>query len=103
MTKEQLKDRIHNIIVNLQGCKATELVSRFDREMLEALDAFDLSTILTEMMHDKKLIEIEYELPEMSWRSKSFFLPYGTEVRINDFIEDEEKDAEYGNKESQED
>jgi hypothetical protein len=92
ITKEELKDRIHNIIVSVQGCKATELVTKFDREMLKALDTFDLSTVLTELMHDQKIIEVEYELPEMSWRSKSFFLPFGTEVRINDFVDkDDEK------------
>jgi hypothetical protein len=89
ITKEQLKDRIYNIIVSLQGCKATELGAKFDREMLETLRVIDLSTVLTEMMHDKKIIEVEYELPQMSWRSKSFFLPYGTEIRINDFVDKE--------------
>lgn len=92
ITREQLKDRIYNIIVNLQGCKATELVLKFDREMLETLEVIDLSTVLTEMMHDQKIIEVEYELPELNWRSKSFFLPFGTEVRINDFVDEDRKE-----------
>jgi hypothetical protein len=87
ITKEELKGRIHNIIVSVQGCKATELVTKFDLEMLEALDTFDLSTVLTELMYDQKIIEVEYELPEMDWRTKSFFLPFGTKIIVNDFVD----------------
>lgn len=88
ITKEQLKDRIYNIIVNLQGCKATELVLKFDREMLEALEVIDLSTVIAELMHDQKIIEVEYELKELEFRSKSFLLPATATVRINRFESD---------------
>lgn len=88
ITKEQLKDRIYNIIVNLQACKATELVLKFDREMLEVLAVIDLSTVIAELMHEQKIIEVEYELKKLEFRSKSFLLPATATVRINRFESD---------------
>lgn len=83
ITKEEFKTKIVEIIVNLQGCKAVELITKLDMQMVNALDVYDLSTVLAELLHECKLVEIEYELPLMNYRTKSFLLPGGTKIIIN--------------------
>jgi len=40
----------------------------------------DWPSILQEAIRDKRVVEVEYVLPELSYRIKSFILPKGTEV-----------------------
>lgn len=40
---------------------------------------------IEEMIHDGEIIEIEYELPSMEYRTKSIYFPSGTTIRIRDF------------------
>lgn len=83
MLKEYLKDHVYDVVVKSQGCKATEIVPHLSLEALQALETNDISTIIAELINERKLIEVEYELPEMNWRTKSFLLPFKTEVRVN--------------------
>jgi len=83
ITKEKLKDKVHDLISSVQGCKATELVTKLDRDILEALEVHDLSSVLAELILEHRIIEIEYVLPQLNYRTKSFLLPAGTEVKVN--------------------
>lgn len=84
MLHEQLKDHVYDIVVRLQGCKATEIIPRLSLEALQSLEeGNDISTIIAELINERRLIEVEYELPQMDWRTKSFLLPFKTDVRIN--------------------
>lgn len=83
MFHSELKNHVYDVVVRLQGCKATEIVPHLSLEALQALEHNDISTIITELIHERRLIEVEYELPQMDWRTKSFLLPFKTEVRIN--------------------
>jgi hypothetical protein len=85
ITKEELKDKIVELITEVQGCKATELVtkSQFNLDMIRALEVYDLPTVLAELLHERRLIEVEYVLPQLNFRAKSFLLPAGVEVKIN--------------------
>ena len=42
----------------------------------------DLPMLLEEMVSEGHIREIEYILPQMDYRTKSFYLPAGTEVTV---------------------
>jgi hypothetical protein len=71
MTKEQAKDLIVKHITDVQGCKSIEF-------------AFwsNVSELLNELISEKRIIEIAYVLPNMSYREKSFLLPGNTDIFI---------------------
>lgn len=86
MTIDELKTRIAERVFELQGCKATELY--FMEELVvecRSADADskarDLPAIIEEMVSEGKLVEVEYLLPNMNYRIKSFLLPAGTVVK----------------------
>lgn len=85
ITKEELKNKIVEVITEVQGCKATELVtkSQFGLDMIQGLEVHDLPTLLAELLHERRLVEVEYVLPQLNFRAKSFLLPAGVEVKIN--------------------
>jgi len=83
ITKNELKQKIVDIITEVQGCKATELSTNLSIDVLNALEVHDLPTILAELLHERRLVEVEYVLPQLSFRAKSFLLPAGVEVKIN--------------------
>jgi len=64
-------------VYDLQGCKATVLVT----ELAVDNPKIDWPSILQEAIRDKQVVEVEYILPELNYRIKSFILPKGTEVR----------------------
>ena len=80
MTTDQAKERLVEKIVGLQGIKATALVSI--PEIAVDLQEFDIPDLLDELVGEGKILEIEYNLPEMPERIKSFYLPAGTKVRF---------------------
>jgi len=80
MTAEQAKERLLEKIVGLQRLKGTEICSI--PELVIDLQGFDIPELLNEMVKEGQIMEIEYVLPEMNWRVKSFYLPAGTEARI---------------------
>ena len=80
MSNEDAKVLLLDKIVGLQGIKATQLVAL--PEIAVPLQDFDIPNLLDELVQEGKIIEIEYKLPEMDWRVKSFYLPAGTEIRI---------------------
>jgi hypothetical protein len=83
ITKDELKQKIVDIITEVQGCKATELSTKLTIDVLNALEIHDLPTVLAELLHERRLVEVEYVLPNLSFRAKSFLLPAGVEVKIN--------------------
>ncbi len=83
ITKEEFKDRIVKLVEDCQGLKATELPAKFDLEMLGTLEVVDFPTVLAELLHERRIVEIEYTLPNMNYRVKSFILPAGTDVNVH--------------------
>jgi predicted DNA-binding transcriptional regulator YafY len=72
-----VKEAIVKVVEEHQGLKATELVVKiFDyvtpSESSKVLDA------IQELVENGELVEIEYTLPKMAYRTKSFLLPKGT-------------------------
>lgn len=81
ITKEELKDRICEVLSEVHGCKPAELVLKLDKEMLETLEVVDLSTVIAELVHDERIIEIVFIINE---KSKSFLLPSGTVIKVTE-------------------
>ena len=82
MTKEEAKMLIVSVVESCQGCKAMELTSK--EKLWQVIVEFHLNELLEELIRDKQLIEVEYILSSMSYRTKSFLLPGGTKVSVNE-------------------
>jgi hypothetical protein len=83
MTMLEFQELLVRRITELQGCKATELVS--DEEVVKALmvnDDISLLDALDAIVTTNRIVEIEYVLPELDFRVKSFYLPANTQVRV---------------------
>jgi len=84
----KLRELIKQVVTDHQGCKATEVPVL----IAHVLDNIDNTTQLTrsqlqwtavpELVQDLvdkgELVEVEYVLPNMDYRIKSFLLPKGT-------------------------
>lgn len=78
MTIDELKTKIAERVFELQGCKATEIFHCTELVFECLVLTRDLPAILEEMVSEGKLVEVEYLLPNMNYRIKSFLLPAGT-------------------------
>ena len=82
MNKDYLKDLVVQIVSEVQGCKATELVYEIVRRVEDAdrtalLDGdYDFPDLVEEMITEGLLVEVEYVLP--TEKTNSFLLPPGT-------------------------
>jgi len=72
-------DRIVEYVNDMQGCKATELAARAANLGLTGRTAVDA---IDDLVLSGRLVEVEYTLPDMPDRVKSFLLPGGTQVRM---------------------
>jgi len=75
---EELKNKVLEIVTENNGCKLMELVV----DCINLKDAACLSEAVEELVKEGRLIEIEYCVPNMSYRTKSFLLPANTEITI---------------------
>jgi len=73
MTKDEAKQLVYKRIVEVQGCKATELAA--DINIVDIFQDFRLGDLLDEMVAEGILFEVEYELSTVRQRLKSFLLP----------------------------
>ena len=76
---------ITEVIGSVQGCKATELPVLL-REFLNdpqcsQIYQFEIPDLIQEMVQEGMLVEVEYILPNMNYRIKSFLLPANTEIK----------------------
>lgn len=81
MTQQEAVDRIVEQVENMQGCKATELAAEVS--LISVFAEHRHTDLVEEAIRSGRLIELEYALPEMSYRMKSFLLPArSTQVAI---------------------
>jgi hypothetical protein len=80
----QKEDEIRRAILErvASGCKATELVTDLAVAFKGDVDFLQLSDILDKLIASNEIIEIEYILPDMDYRIKSFYLPKGTKFKF---------------------
>lgn len=77
MNNEEIKNRLVEIVTEKQGCKATELCAI--KELIFG-DCKPLPELIEELVKEERILEIEYVLPSMNYRIKSFLLPAGTQI-----------------------
>ena len=83
MNLREIKQLIVSRVTSVQGCKATELCVMPELVMAVKHGALsELPDILEEMIREGMLVEVEYELPSMPDRLKSFLLPAGAVIKV---------------------
>jgi hypothetical protein len=80
MTKSDMKAAIAAAVLECQGCKAIELLLKLPDWTRKGIyeSSFDFVELIEEMVDEGTLVE--YVLPNMTYRIKSFLLPAGTEL-----------------------
>ena len=83
ISKDGKKQLIVDAVERLQGAKATELVVAIAGMMGPDIDGDELVDLIDELVTDNKLLELEYILPSMPERMKSFLLPAKSKVFVS--------------------
>lgn len=79
-TKEELAAFIEDVLANTP-LKGTELMQRLvDYKPSTATQMREAMDVAYEMAKQGKILEIEYVLPLMGYRTKSMFFPKGTKI-----------------------
>lgn len=76
----EFKNLACDILAGRQGLKATELVADERIAEFNATHEIDVATALEELVAEKRVLEIEYTVPNLPERLKSFYLPMGSIV-----------------------
>lgn len=76
MDRNQAKQLLVDKVIGLQGIKAVQLA--VEEEIITKLQDYAVPELMEELVAEGRVIEIEYVLPEMTYRVKSFYLPPGT-------------------------
>lgn len=79
MNIETIKDTIVNVVTRIQGCKAVHLACETEIIKLDLGDR-NLPDLVEELIEEGRLVEVEYILPNLSFRLKGFLLPPGTSI-----------------------
>ena len=78
MSREKTKERLSNYLRGKQGDKGVEFAS--DIEVIEALGDQSFHEVMEELVEEGRVVEIEYTVPSIPYRLKSFFLPEGAVI-----------------------
>lgn len=82
MTKEKLKGIILESIQNSTGMRGVELaLTVLNKTMPLYFETELYQECLGELVAEGEVIELEYVLPEMEYRTKSMFFPKGTQIK----------------------
>jgi hypothetical protein len=81
MNKIEVENLIRDMVDNSQGLKGVELVTKVMSNNL-TINNNELMDTLFDMIERGEFVEIEYELPNMGYRTKSFIVPKGTKVNV---------------------
>lgn len=79
-TKDDVKKHILQIIIDKQGLKATELIAEMT---VGIINNFDIPSIIDELVFENAIVEIEYIIPTINYRIKSYLLPSNTKISVN--------------------
>jgi len=93
MTFEEFKQVIVDTVTDVQGCKATELIAHVAGRLEEEFPQHDFMRALNELLESGELEEVEYVLPQMDYRTKSFLLPKNTQIFLGSDSNDKEDDS----------
>lgn len=84
MTRGEAKQLVCGLVTEKQGCKILDLILPYYSH--PGAEEHTIDSLVNELVEEDRLIEIEYVLPGMLYRIKSFLLPAGTDVTVNDPI-----------------
>lgn len=80
---EEIKKFVVRIVEARQGIKGVELATKLAGEFFHYnLEGTVITGILELLVEEGSILEIEYVLPQLEYRVKSFYLPKGSTVRI---------------------
>jgi len=82
MSLMQLREWIVGYVTRHQGCKAVQLAADAVGEF-PSISSHDILESIGHLVKNGELVEVEYNLPEMPYRVKSFLLPKGTNLYIS--------------------
>ena len=83
MTRDEIKSQIKTFINCSHGVKATDLILKLISNN-PITDDLNYITCVEELVKSGDIIEIEFTVPQMDYRIKSFYLPVGTRIKIVD-------------------
>jgi hypothetical protein len=82
MTKEELKQVILEVVNANTGMRGVELALKvLDRTMPRYFESPQYQEALDELVAEGSIVELEYTLPEMDYRTKSIYFPKGTQIK----------------------
>lgn len=85
-SEERIRKELLKLVEEKQGCKAIELVVTATKYLVGVVPDDDLdkiTVILEQLVQEDEVLEVEFVLPMMNWRCKSFLLPKGTDIRLS--------------------
>lgn len=77
-----MRKRIKEKVTEMNGCKLIELVADIDIVEYAYNNNVNLVDEIFDMVKNGELVEVEYILPHLSYKIKSFILPSGTDVSL---------------------
>lgn len=80
LTKEKVKKLIQKVVESVQGIKATALIAEERLTPVLLSTEHNIVLLLNEMVELGDLVEVEYILPSIPYRVKSFLLPKGSKI-----------------------
>lgn len=81
---QEVRSYIIRTVEARQGMKGVELAVELAGEFFNSQMTNDaILDVIEELVLDGSILEIEYALPSMPYRVKSFYLPKGTDISIN--------------------
>ena len=77
------KDIVQMVVREVQGGKGVEIATRCVRKMIEnGVECPNVPELLSLMVANGELVEVEYVLPDHPHQVKSFYLPKSSRVMI---------------------
>lgn len=83
ISDEEIHSRINGIVVDSQGLKGTELVTKLVVQLAneeKGIDSGRILDILDDMERKGDLVIVRYVLASLNYRVKMFVLPRGTQM-----------------------
>lgn len=78
MEKQTIKNEIVSIVEGGNGIKATELATIPSLVLMASKENIELLDLFEELVCEEKIVEVEYTVPSLPNRLKSFYLPKGS-------------------------
>lgn len=80
MTREEIADVICKTVMIEQGCVPSKLLTYPELRDCE----YDVTDIIDTLINQRRLVAIEYVLPQMDYRVKMHLFPAGTKITVSE-------------------